>query len=201
MRFRFSWSVFFAVIVVSLLIFGLKSGPRLIREYSTAWASRPHSSTSTGVQNGLPPIAVYFSPMGGCTEACVNEINAAKESILVQAYSFTSKPIADALIAASHRIKVAVILDKSELRGVGGMAGPLVNAGVISYVDSKHAIAHNKVMIIDEQTIITGSFNFTSSAEKKNAENMLIIRDPSLALIYIKNWTLHQGHSERLYSQ
>ena len=81
------------------------------------------------------------------------------------------------------------------------MAGELVAAGVICYVDSKHAIAHNKLMLIDERTIITGSFNFTSAAEKKNAENMLVIRDPSLALIYIKNWTLHQGHSERLYSR
>jgi phosphatidylserine/phosphatidylglycerophosphate/cardiolipin synthase-like enzyme len=62
----------------------------------------------------LPPIQVYFSPKGGCTEAVVKELNAAKTSVLVQAYSFTSAPIAKALLDAHKRgVKVEVILDKS----------------------------------------------------------------------------------------
>ncbi|KHK00318.1 Endonuclease [Desulfovibrio sp. TomC] len=62
-------------------------------------------------------------------------------------------------------------------------------------IDDKHAIAHNKVMIIDGATVITGSFNFTKAAEEKNAENLLIIRDMSLAKIYLSNWKQHQDHS------
>jgi len=60
--------------------------------------------------------------------------------------------------------------------------------GVTTYIDSRHAIAHNKIIIIDKETVITGSFNFTKAAEEKNAENLLIIRNKKLAEIYIDNW-------------
>jgi phosphatidylserine/phosphatidylglycerophosphate/cardiolipin synthase-like enzyme len=59
-----------------------------------------------------------------------------------------------------------------------------------------HAIVHNKVMVIDGETVITGSFNFTKAAEESNAENLLIIRDRKLASLYMKNWQEHVKHSE-----
>lgn len=55
---------------------------------------------------------------------------------------------------------------------------------------------HNKIIIIDRETVITGSFNFTKAAEEKNAENVLIIRDKALAKVYIDTWDKHRGHSE-----
>ena len=79
----------------------------------------------------LPPIQVYFSPKGGCTEAVVKELNAAKTSVLVQAYSFTSAPIAKALLAAHKRgVKVQVILDKSQKTEKYSEADFLVNVGI-----------------------------------------------------------------------
>ena len=63
-------------------------------------------------------------------------------------------------------------------------------------IDAKHAIAHNKVMIIDGETVITGSFNFTKAAEENNAENLLVTRDRELASLYMKNWQEHERHSE-----
>lgn len=69
--------------------------------------------------------------------------------------------------------------------------------GVTTYYDSSHAIAHNKIMIIDKEIVITGSFNFTKAAEEKNAENLLILRNKDLAKIYIENWEKHKEHSER----
>ncbi len=57
-------------------------------------------------------------------------------------------------------------------------------------------IAHNEIMIIDGETVITGSFNFTKAAEEKNAENLLVIRDKKLAKRYFKNWEEHERHSE-----
>jgi len=69
--------------------------------------------------------------------------------------------------------------------------------GVTTYIDAKHAIAHNKIMIIDKETVITGSFNFTKAAEQKNAENVLILKNKELARIYIDNWMKHRNHSER----
>ena len=62
--------------------------------------------------------------------------------------------------------------------------------------ESKHAIAHNKVMVLDGKTVITGSFNFTKAAEEKNAENLLILENAELAKIYMENWEKHRKHSE-----
>ena len=133
-------------------------------------------------------IQVFFSPNGGCTDAIVDVLGQAKETILVQAYSFTSAPIAKAVIDAHKRgVKVQVILDKSQRTEKYSSADFLVHAGVPVLIDEKHKIAHNKIMIIDGQTVITGSFNFTKSAEQDNAENLLILRSKDLADKYVAN--------------
>jgi len=145
---------------------------------------------------------VYFSPNGGCTQAIIKEIDNAKLEILVQAYSFTSAPIAKALINAKKRaVSVEVILDKSQRKEKYTSATFLANSKIPTYIDDKHAIAHNKVMIIDKETVITGSFNFTKAAEEKNAENLLIIKSKPLAGIYIENWYKHKEHSEVYHSR
>jgi phosphatidylserine/phosphatidylglycerophosphate/cardiolipin synthase-like enzyme len=139
---------------------------------------------------------VYFSPNGGCTKAIVNEISQAKSEIYIQAYSFTSAPIAKALVEAHKRgIKVEAILDKSNVTGNYSSATFLKNAGIPTFIDSQHAIAHNKIIIIDKETVITGSFNFTRAAEEKNAENLLILKSKELANQYLTNWEKHKNHS------
>jgi phosphatidylserine/phosphatidylglycerophosphate/cardiolipin synthase-like enzyme len=146
----------------------------------------------------LPPVEVHFSPSGGCTEAVVKEIDAAKKTILVQAYSFTSAPIAKALVDAHNRgVDIRVILDRSQRTEKYSSADFVLHAGIPIWIDAKHAIAHNKVMVIDGETVITGSFNFTTAAEQHNAENLLVIRSPELAKTYSDNWRAHLGHSER----
>ena len=141
-------------------------------------------------------IAVYFSPSGGCTEAIVRELDRAHDTVLVQAYSFTSTPIARALVAAFRRnVKVEVILDKSQKTEKYSSADFLAHAGIPTKIDSMHAIAHNKVIIIDNEIVLTGSFNFTNAAEAKNAENLLAIHSRSLAEEYAKNWRMHAQHS------
>jgi len=109
---------------------------------------------------------VYFSPHGGATEAIVHEIDSAKNEILVQAYSFTSAPIAKALLAAKKRgVAIEVVLDKSQRGERYTSATFLRDAGIHVWIDYRHAIAHNKIMIIDRRTLVTGSFNFTKAAE------------------------------------
>jgi phosphatidylserine/phosphatidylglycerophosphate/cardiolipin synthase-like enzyme len=139
---------------------------------------------------------VYFSPAGGCTEAIVSEINRAKSTILVQAYSFTSKEIAQALVNAHKRgVAIQIILDKSQRSSKYSSADFMSNLGILTFIDSNHSIAHNKVMLIDNQTVITGSFNFTKAAEEGNAENMIIVLSPDLARVYSLNWTEHRKHA------
>jgi phosphatidylserine/phosphatidylglycerophosphate/cardiolipin synthase-like enzyme len=140
---------------------------------------------------------VYFSPHGGCTDAIIRELNKAKSTVLVQAYTFTSAPIAKALLNAHKRgLKVEVILDKSQETQKYSSATFLYNQGIPVKIDARHAIAHNKVMIIDGETVITGSFNFTKAAEESNAENLLVIRDKKLAERYTENWQEHERYSE-----
>jgi phosphatidylserine/phosphatidylglycerophosphate/cardiolipin synthase-like enzyme len=144
-----------------------------------------------------PNIEVFFSPQGGCTEAVVKALDHATNSVLVQAYSFTSAPIARALVDAHKRgVKVQVILDKSQRTEKYSSADFVAHAGIPTYIDAKHAIAHNKIMVIDGYEILTGSFNFTKAAEEKNAENLLVIQDAPLAAKYAENWRNHLMHSE-----
>ena len=148
-------------------------------------------------QQGPDDIKVYFSPNGGCTKAVVDALNAATNNVLVQAYSFTSSPIARALVDAKHRgVDVQVILDKSQRGEKYSAATFLANEGVPTYIDPVHKIAHNKIMVIDGQKVITGSFNFTKSAEEGNAENLLVISNAQrLAHSYTQNWQDHLTHS------
>jgi phosphatidylserine/phosphatidylglycerophosphate/cardiolipin synthase-like enzyme len=146
---------------------------------------------------GQKEIEVHFSPQGGCTEAVVNELQRAGKMIQVQAYSFTSRPIAQALVAAQRRgVKVTVILDPSNREDPNSRASSLVAAGVPTYIDPEHPIAHNKIMLIDGLSIVTGSFNFTNAAERANAENLLVIHDdPPLCAAYDQNFREHLAHS------
>jgi phosphatidylserine/phosphatidylglycerophosphate/cardiolipin synthase-like enzyme len=146
----------------------------------------------------MPPAEVYFSPHGGCTEAVVRELDAAKETVFVQAFSFTNKAIAIALDNAQARgVVVHVILDKSNIKpNTYSDADFVAHHGISVLIDGRHSIAHNKVMIIDGQVLITGSFNFTEAAEHSNAENLLVIRDRALAERYLANWHDHEAHSE-----
>ena len=132
---------------------------------------------------------VCFTPHGNCTSQIVNAISQAKHQILVQAYSFTSAPIAKALVDAKNKgVDVKIILDKSQITAKYSVATFFSNHRINPSIDYKPAIAHNKVMIIDGAIVITGSFNFTKAAEEKNAENLLIIYDVNLAKKYITNW-------------
>ena len=93
-------------------------------------------------------------------------------------------------------MRVEVILDQSNRTDKYSAADFLANQGVPTKIDAMHSISHNKVMVIDGETVITGSFNFTKAAQEKNAENVLIIRDPALAAQYTQNWQAHAQHTQ-----
>lgn len=75
------------------------------------------------------------------------------------------------------------------------MAAFLLTSGIPTYIDGVHALAHNKIIVIDESLVITGSFNFTKAAEERNAENLLVIQNKELAAKDRDNWVVHQKHS------
>ena len=146
-------------------------------------------------------VTVCFTPEYGmapsCTQEVVDALTRAEKGILIQAYSFTSAPIAKALVDAYRRgVEVKVILDRSNRTAHYSAATFLAHAGIPVWIDARHAIAHNKIMIIDGSMILTGSFNFTKAAEQQNAENLLTIHDSALAEQYTANWQKHLEHSE-----
>jgi len=144
-----------------------------------------------------PTYKVSFSPQGGCTQLIQDHIGSATKSIHMQAYGFTSKPIADALIAAQARgIDVELILDKSNLTDRYSQMQYVQKGKVSVFIDAKHPIAHNKVIIVDKSDVQTGSFNYTEAAEERNAENCLIVHSIELNGLYMKNWQAHKDHAD-----
>jgi phosphatidylserine/phosphatidylglycerophosphate/cardiolipin synthase-like enzyme len=168
---------------------------------ATAPAATPAGQVrARATQDG---VSAYFSPHGGCTEAVVEQIAQARKTLRVQAYYLTSAPIAKAIADARGRgVDVTVLLDKSQQTAKYSSATFLLNAGVATYIDHRHAIAHNKIILIDGHVIVTGSFNFTKAAEESNAENLLVIRDkPDLYAAYEQNFQEHLKHSEKYAGQ
>lgn len=140
-----------------------------------------------------------FVPDGpSCEAMLVGAIKNARQSILIQAYSFTSPPIAEAILQAHKRgIDVRVIVDRSQVSDKYSSATFLKHAGIPVVVDADPAIAHNKVMIFDQHAVFTGSFNFTRSAQQRNAENGIIIAgDQGLIKAYTDNWGVRYKNSK-----
>ncbi|HXD85148.1 MAG TPA: phospholipase D family protein [Urbifossiella sp.] len=141
-------------------------------------------------------VTAHFSPKGGCMTAIIAELAAARSEVLVQAYSFSCPDIGHALIAAAGRkCRVVVLLDRSNEAETYSELGDLEKHGMEVWIDAMHAIAHNKVMVIDGRTVLTGSFNFTRQAEHENAENLIILKhNRALARRYRENFLAHREH-------
>jgi phosphatidylserine/phosphatidylglycerophosphate/cardiolipin synthase-like enzyme len=160
-------------------------------------ASAVHKDTAA---LGTATIEVAFSPNMGATDLVVKAIGEAHHSIRVAAYSFTSKPIAQALLEAHKRgVDVKVVVDKSQAKAKYTSATFLANVGIPTRIDHRYAIMHSKFIVIDGVNVETGSFNFTSAAEHRNAENVLVLRnDPAVAKTYSDEWAKLWDESEAL---
>lgn len=144
---------------------------------------------------------VRFSPRGGCTNHVVAELDKAKSSVRVWAYSFTSEPIADALLRAHRRgVDVQILIDAPSIKGRGAKAKELADEGIPIWADSKHAIQHQKVMAIDGITLLVGSFNWSAGAESRNSEVLATIQNVRREMMdkFLANWEHHKSHSELL---
>ncbi len=145
---------------------------------------------------------VAFTPGDDASALVVDAIRKARKQILVQAYGFTHKSIAQALVDARQRgVDVQVIADRQQLESLATTLVPWLAAQDVSiWIDADHAAAHNKVMVIDngtpEPVLITGSFNFTHAAQHRNAENLLLLRGHgALVEAYAANWRRHKIHA------
>jgi phosphatidylserine/phosphatidylglycerophosphate/cardiolipin synthase-like enzyme len=135
-------------------------------------------------------IEVYFSPQDGTRDHIQAAIDAAQESIYFMAYSFTSDVLAEALIdRAESGVTVAGVFDNDQYHSnLGTEFDTLSSAGIDVRLDGNPRLMHHKVIIIDEQIVITGSYNFSNNAEQKNDENTLIIHNKDIAAEYLAEY-------------
>lgn len=167
-----------------------------------SWAFQ--DSRTLSVLPAVGTVQVAFTPGDDAAALVIAAIRDARRQIRVQAFSFTHRAIADALIAAHQRgVDVALIADSEQIDRIPiSVARYMAAAGVPVYLDAEHASAHNKIMIIDADSapvVITGSYNFTHAAQYRNAENLLVLRgNPALAQVYAVNWRRHREHATAL---
>ena len=176
-------------VLILITVAGLLTTPVFAKESFYAKITHAFTADSQTVPTeGSQEVA--FSPKDGATELVVKVIDSARQSIRLAAYSFTSKPIPRALVDAHKRgVDVEVVVDKSQKSARYTSATFLANMGLPVRVDSMHAIMHNKFIVVDGQDVENGSFNYTSAAENRNAENTLVNwNNPKLAAIYTANW-------------
>jgi phosphatidylserine/phosphatidylglycerophosphate/cardiolipin synthase-like enzyme len=161
------------------------------REFEQMFDGRFGSKKSSGtpyirVQIGAANVEVYYSPEDGVAKYVVQRLKAAKTNIRFMAFSYTADDIADVMIAQKQAgLVVQGVFEKQNAAGSGAEYAKLKSGGIDVLQDGNCYILHHKVIIIDERTVITGSYNFTGSAERDNDENLVIVDDPALARSYL----------------
>jgi phosphatidylserine/phosphatidylglycerophosphate/cardiolipin synthase-like enzyme len=145
-----------------------------------------------------PQVAGACDPQG----AVLTAIKDARTTIRIQMYSLTVEEVVAELVNAKRRgIDVRAIVDRDQLqhdRNDSRRIAALVAAGVPVLVDTVPGLMHNKVMVVDDDTVLTGSFNYTWGAEHLNAENLIVLHDPALAAEYMRYWNQRAAQSQPL---
>lgn len=184
-RITYSWTKILAAFGIAL--------SSLLLNYSHSACERSHRC-----DNDLD-IKVWFTPQDPCMDLIVAKILSAKTLILVHAYVITSAKIANALVAA-HRngINVKLLIDKDAQTTKGSKVKWLLEQGIPIIIDKTAGYAHNKVMIIDDVYVITGSFNWTHNAQVRNAENLVVITGSTINKKFKDNWYMRAAASSPL---
>jgi phosphatidylserine/phosphatidylglycerophosphate/cardiolipin synthase-like enzyme len=157
--------------------------------------SKTSATSHAPVRVGGARVVVYFSPEDGVAQYVLAQLKAAKTSIRFMTFSYTAAPIASAMLERARAgLLVQGVFETQNAAGTGAVFGRLKAGGIDVLTDGNCYILHHKVIVIDERIVITGSYNFTSSAERDNDENLIIIDDAALAHAYLDEF-------ERVYAQ
>ncbi len=145
------------------------------------------------------PLEVYFSPDDGVARRVVELLRGAQESIYFMAFSFTANDFGDLLRQkARDGLTVSGVMEESQVKSNKGTEFfPFVEAGLPVYLDGNGGQMHHKVFIIDEKIVITGSYNFSASAERTNDENLVILFDPQIAAQYLAEFRRVEARAQK----
>jgi len=159
-----------------------------------ALAAGPLAATGT--------VEVLFTPWDDAEGALLRVIGQARRTIHIQAYIFSSRNIGWALGEARRRgVRVEMLADMEQVtKNERSLVRTLHDSGIPIWLEVRYANAHNKIMLIDAEdadpVVVTGSYNYTFSAQARNAENLVIMRgNAPLARAYLDNWRRHQAEA------
>ncbi len=171
------------------------------REFQEMWNGQfgPKSPSQLNEQslvlNGTPIRVIFTSEDPALEPLIVPMVSVAKSSIRFLAFSFTDFPLADAMVKrAQQGVSVSGVIDKTQSGGTGSELGTLFCAGIPVRQDGNPQFMHNKIIIIDGRYVITGSLNYSTSAEESNDENVIVIDNPDIARLYVQDF-------DRVYGQ
>ncbi|MBI5921544.1 MAG: phospholipase D family protein [Betaproteobacteria bacterium] len=163
------------------------------------------SPNCAGAREPLPAsgtVEYAFTPWDDAEGAILHALRQARHAVYVQAYLLTSRVLAQSLIEARQRGVTVEVLADREMAGKAenSLLPQLAAAGIPVWLEVRYAAAHNKILLIDPReasnAVITGSYNFTYSAQARNAENLLILRgNARLARAYLDNWQRHRSEA------
>lgn len=170
------------------------------------------TACGAAAQSAAPPVTSFaatgtvqyaFTPGSRADDMLIAAINTARQQVLIQAYSFSHRRIAEALVGAHGRgVEVVVIADREQAGAKDStrIMHKIASSGAGVLLDSQHASAHNKIIVIDASqpncAVVTGSLNFTYAAQHRNAENVVLLRgNAALCEAYRHNWQRHREHS------
>lgn len=147
---------------------------------------------------GNAPVEVYFSPDDGVQARLVQLVEAANDQIDFLAYSFTQDDLADAMLDRDKKgIDVRGVFDAEQaVSNIGSEYERLADAGLDVRLDNYSGLMHHKVIVIDHQIVIFGSYNFSRAAETKNDENVMIIDDAAIAQLFEHEFEDIYAHSQ-----
>ena len=170
------------------------------REWEELWTGQlgrraPSTMNSQWAILDGTPIQVIFSPEDGAVSYLVAMLNDAQVSIRFLAFSFTDYPMAQAMVArAQNGVDVQGVFETFGSNSPRSELKTLWCAGLPVRQDGNDSFLHDKVIIIDNSIVVTGSLNFSSSADEDNEENVIIIDNPGIAALYLeeyqKNWDM-----------
>jgi phosphatidylserine/phosphatidylglycerophosphate/cardiolipin synthase-like enzyme len=171
------------------------------REFQEMWDGKfgPKSPSQlrdqSTVVSGTPINVIFTSEDKALEQAIIPLVKDATSKIRFLAFSFTDYPLAEAMINRTQNgVDVAGVFDKTQSGGQGAEIGTLFCAQVPVRVDGNPQFMHNKIIVVDERYVITGSLNFSTNAEESNDENVIIIDNPEIAGLYMADF-------ERVWNQ
>jgi phosphatidylserine/phosphatidylglycerophosphate/cardiolipin synthase-like enzyme len=142
-------------------------------------------------------IQASYSPKAGCARLLDRELSKARQSILIQVPSPVPRLVSDALSKARRRgVKVEIMMNQSQQRVQRGSRDLKALASARIPADNLPSVLIDKTVVVDDTTVIMGSFDYSKAAHELNRDDLVVVRDKDLAAAFIKFWQEHEAHPE-----